>query len=139
MPVAPPPHNRRGCHPAVQDGRLLPEHVMPIVPPYPLHTGSPPSVQQTTPPREQQYGADLSSFCFLSSEPSPHPPPPSSSRRVSSPRPLKRDPLGEIRQPVKYLKILLRVVGHSIGKDDCGLWIAEVCYIRNLKYLDQLD
>ena len=40
---------------------------------------------------------------------------------------------------MKYLKILLtqsikRVVGQTIRKDDCGLWIAEVCYIINFDH-----
>ena len=77
---------------------------LPLLPSYPLHTGSPAPLQKPTPVR-QQNGADLSSFCF-SSGPLQIPPPPSSSRRPL-PRLHPRDSLSEIRKPVKYLKCLL--------------------------------
>jgi hypothetical protein len=82
---------------------------LPLLPSYPLHTGSPAPAEQPTPVRRKQYGgADLSSFCF-SPEPSQHPPPSSSSSssRKPLPRLLARDSSRQIRKPVKHLKGLL--------------------------------
>ena len=108
------------------------EHVSPL-PPYPLHSGSPPPEQQATLIR-QQYVADLSSFCF-SSPPLQHPPPLSSSRRPS-PRLQPRESLSEIRKPVKYLKCLLsqnieRAVMNKRGGR--GGWLWEVSVKRDFE------
>ena len=104
-------------------GSLLPPHLL-LLHPYLLHTGSPPPVQKQP---TQQYGADVSSFCFLSSEPKQHPLPSSSSRRVASPRLNPRESLSEIRKPVKYLKDLLgqnieRAVMNSRGGRGGWVW-----------------
>ena len=81
------------------------------------------AVKQPTPLR-QQCGADLYSFCFLSSEPSQHPPQ-SSSRRVPSPTLHPRDSFCEIRKPVKCLKGLLS------GGGGHGGWVLEVSVKRD--------
>ena len=122
--AAPPAVNGGGPQHVPHDGEH--EHVspLPLLPPYLLHTRSPPPVQKQP---TQQYRAELSSFCFLSSEPPQHPLPSSSSRRVASPRLNPRESLSEIRKPVKYLKDLLgqnieRAVMNSRGGRGGWVW-----------------
>jgi hypothetical protein len=73
--------------------------------------------------RKQYCGADLSSFCFFTPEPSEHPPPSSSRRPFLRLHP--RESLSEMRKPVKHLKFLLsqnieRAVMNRRGV--CGGW-----------------
>ena len=109
------------------------EHVspLPLLPSYPLHTGSP------APVRRQQYcGADLSSFCFFSPEPSQHPP--QSSSRRPFPRLHPRESLSEMRKPVKHLKCLLSqnieraVVNRKGGHGGRG-WVWNVSVKRDFE------
>ena len=138
VPVS-PHHNGSDNQPAVQvSHHLPPEHVspLPLLPPYLLHTWSPPPVEQ----QRQKYRADLSSFCFLSSDPSQHPPPSSTRRRVPSSRPDPRDSLCEIRKPEKYLKVLLsqniqRAIGNS--GEGCVGWVREVSVFRMSNFVDK--
>jgi hypothetical protein len=82
---------------------------------------------------EHVYGADLSSFCFLSSEPSPHLPPASSRTRPTT----RLHPtyyLNRIRKPVKHLKVLLsQNIERAVFSRPAGstVWVWDVSVKRD--------
>ena len=122
----PRPPDQPGSSPAGWGVGDEPHHAAPP----PVHEGGPQQVPHhhehvapTLVRRKQYCGADLSSFCFFTPEPSEHPPPSSSRRPFLRLHP--RESLSEMRKPVKHLKFLLsqnieRAVMNRRGV--CGGW-----------------